>query len=68
MSAVTASRAESLGVLGVLDLPPEFVADRSTPCSTTSGRRHQTGCPDEGHLAPCGRLRAYRGAPVVVDP
>jgi len=71
MSAVTAVTAQnSLGVLGVLDLPRSSSAARSTRCSTTSRRRHQDRhARDEGHRRRRGgRLRAHRGAPVVVDP
>jgi hydroxymethylpyrimidine/phosphomethylpyrimidine kinase len=72
MSAITAVTAQnSLGVLGVLDLPPEFVArqidavlDDFGADAIKTGMLATSGIID----AVAGRLRAHRGAPVVVDP
>jgi hydroxymethylpyrimidine/phosphomethylpyrimidine kinase len=72
MSAVTAVTAQnSLGVLGVLDLPPDFVGRQIDAVLDDFG----ADAIKTGMLATAGvvgvvagRLRAYRGAPVVVDP
>jgi hydroxymethylpyrimidine/phosphomethylpyrimidine kinase len=72
MSVVTAVTAQnSLGVLGVLDLPPDFVGrqidavlDDLGADAVKTGMLATTGV--VGAVA--GRLRAHRGAPLVVDP
>jgi hydroxymethylpyrimidine/phosphomethylpyrimidine kinase len=72
MSAVTAVTAQnSVGVLGVLDLPPDFVARQIDAVLDDFG----ADAVKTGMLATkdvvgvvAGRLRAHRGAPLVVDP
>jgi hydroxymethylpyrimidine/phosphomethylpyrimidine kinase len=72
MSAVTAVTAQnSLGVLGVLDLPPEFVARQIDAVLDDFGADViKTGMLATKDIVGvvAGRLRAHRGAPVVVDP
>jgi hydroxymethylpyrimidine/phosphomethylpyrimidine kinase len=72
MSAITAVTAQnSLGVLGVLDLPPEFVARQIDAVLDDIGADAiKTGMLATPAIvdAVAGRLRAHRGAPVVVDP
>jgi len=72
MSAVTAVTAQnSLGVLGVLDLPPEFVGRQIDAVLDDLGADAvKTGMLATSGIvgAVAGRLRARRGAPVVVDP
>ena len=72
MSVITAVTAQnSVGVLGVLDLPPDFVARQIDAVLDDFG----TDAIKTGMLATAGivgavagRLRAHRGAHVVVDP
>lgn len=72
MSAVTAVTAQnSLGVLGVLDLPSEFVARQIDAVLDDFGADAvKTGMLATTAIvgAVAGRLRAHRGAPLVVDP
>src|SRR5437879_11878541 len=72
MSAVTAVTAQSsLGVLGVLDLPPEFVGRQIDAVLDDLGADAiKTGMLATKDIVGtvAGRLRAHRGAPVVVDP
>src|SRR5207244_499705 len=72
MSAVTAVTAQnSLGVLGVLDLPPEFVGRQIDAVLEDLGADAiKTGMLATKDIVGtvAGRLRAHRGAPVVVDP
>ena len=70
MSAVTAVTAQnSLGVLGVLDLPPEFVGRQIDAVLEDLGADAiKTGMLATKDIVGtvAGRLRAHRGAPVVV--
>jgi hydroxymethylpyrimidine/phosphomethylpyrimidine kinase len=69
VTAVTAQN--SLGVLGVLDLPPEFVGRQIDAVLDDLGADAiKTGMLATAGIvgAVAGRLRAHRGAPVVVDP
>jgi hydroxymethylpyrimidine/phosphomethylpyrimidine kinase len=72
MSVLTAVTAQnSLGVLGVLDLPPDFVARQLDAVLDDFGADAiKTGMVATKDIigAVAGRLRAHRGAPVVVDP
>src|SRR5262249_57767453 len=72
MSAITAVTAQnSVGVLGVLDLPPDFVARQIDAVLDDFGADAiKTGMLATKEIvgAVAGRLRAHRAAPLVADP